>query len=83
MNLPFASDLLLIGGEWRASEARATLPVEDPSTGTEVGRIARGSAADVDAAVTAARAALAGAWGRLAGFERGRLLAALGRLVRE
>jgi len=83
MTLPFASDLLLIGGEWRASEARATLPVEDPSTGTEVGRIARGADADIDAAVRAARAALAGAWGRLAGFERGRLLAALGRLVRE
>jgi aldehyde dehydrogenase (NAD+) len=83
MNLPFASHLLLIGGEWRAGATGATLPVEDPSTGTEVGRIARGSAADVDAAVATARAALDGPWGRLAAFERGRLLAALGRLVLE
>ena len=47
----------------------ATLALEDPSDGSELARIARGGAADVDAAVAAARAALdsgdAGSWGRL------------------
>ncbi len=80
MSIPFRSDLALIGAEWRAGSL-GTLPVEDPSTGAVVGTIARSSAGDVDAAVGAARAAFDGAWGRLAAFERGRLLAALGRAV--
>jgi aldehyde dehydrogenase (NAD+) len=80
MSIPLRSDLLLIAGEWRPASL-GTLPVEDPSTGAVVGAIARGSAADVDAAVGAARDACGGAWGRLAAFERGRLLAALGRAV--
>ena len=79
MSIPFPSDLALIGGEWR--KTAATLPVEDPSTGMNVGRIARATALDVDAAVAAARAAFEGEWGRLAAFERGRLLAALGQAV--
>ena len=81
MSIPFRSDLVLIGGEWRAATGGATLPVEDPSSGEVVGAIARATAGDVGAAVGAARAAFDGAYGRLAGFERGRLLAALGRRV--
>ena len=79
MNLPFDTAELLIGGRWRA--ARDTLAVEDPSTGAEVGRIARGDADDVDAAVRAARAALDGEWGTLTAVERGRRLHDAGRLV--
>ncbi len=81
MSIPFASELALIGGEWRSATGKGTLPVEDPSTGATVGAIARCLDADVDAAVAAARAAFEGAWGRLAAFERGRLLSALGRAV--
>jgi aldehyde dehydrogenase (NAD+) len=80
MSLPFDTTEMLIGGRWSAP--RATLPVEDPSTGAGVGRIARGDAADVNAAVGAARAALEGEWGRLTAAERGRLLHEAGRLVR-
>ncbi len=75
----FDPSRLFIGGEWHA--APATLPLEDPSTGAEIGTIARGGAAEIDAAVTAARAARDGAWGRLTAAERGRLLARLGQLV--
>ncbi len=81
MTLPFQTDLMLIDGQWRATADGSTLPVEDPSTGLEIGRLARGNAADVDAAVCAARAALDGAWGRLTALERGRRLAELGRAV--
>ncbi len=81
MTLPFESDQLLVGGCGRRAAGGATLPVEDPSTGLEFGRIARADANDVDAAVRAARAAFEGPWGALAAFERGRLLAALGRAV--
>ncbi|SAH86272.1 aldehyde dehydrogenase [Bordetella ansorpii] len=50
------------------------IPVIDPSTGQEFDSIARGNAADIDAAVQAARRAYDGAWGRLSAAERGRLL---------
>jgi aldehyde dehydrogenase (NAD+) len=70
---------MLIGGHWRS--ASATLPVEDPSTGSEIGALARGGADDIDAAVAAARAALAGPWGRATAAERGRVLARIGQMV--
>ena len=80
--IPFATDQVLVGGDWRASDGAATLSLEDPSDGSELARIARGSAADVDAAVAAARAALeGGAWGRMSAVERGRVLSAIGRKV--
>jgi aldehyde dehydrogenase (NAD+) len=81
MKIPFDSREMLIGGQWRA--AKATLPLEDPSTGAAIGEIARGTAADIDEAVAAARAAMDGAWGRIPAAERGRILSRLGRLVAE
>ena len=69
----------------RRRRVGATIELEDPSDGSELARIARGGAADVDAAVAAARAALDGgdgaAWGRQSAVERGRVLAAIGRKV--
>ncbi|HEY4069840.1 MAG TPA: aldehyde dehydrogenase family protein [Burkholderiaceae bacterium] len=79
--IPFDPSLLLIGGHWRAAAGGATLALHDPSDGSELARIARGGADDVDAAVAAAQAALAGDWGRMTAAERGRLLAAIGRKV--
>jgi aldehyde dehydrogenase (NAD+) len=83
MTLPFRPELMLIGARWQAAASGDTLPVEDPSSGTQIGRLARGAGAEVEAAVSAARGALDGAWGRLAAFERGRLLARLSLLVHE
>ena len=74
---------VLIGGAWRAGAGGETLPLSDPSDGGALGEIARGTAADVDAAVAAARGALDGDWGRLDAAARGRLLARLGALVGE
>ena len=73
----------LIGGDWRPATDGATLPAIDPSDGREFGRIARGGAAEIDAAVQAAREAQSGDWGRATAAERGRVLARLGRLVEE
>jgi aldehyde dehydrogenase (NAD+) len=81
VKLPDYSDRVLIAGAWCAPASGATLPVENPSTGLEIGRIARGNAADIDAAVMAARQALSGEWGRLAPAERGRLLGRIGVAV--
>ena len=74
---------VLVDGVWRAGEGGETLPLIDPSDGSPLGEIARGTAVDVDAAVAAARGALAGDWGRLDAVSRGRLLARLGALVGE
>jgi aldehyde dehydrogenase (NAD+) len=75
---------VLVGGRWRPAAGGATLPVRCPSDGRVFAEIARGGAADVDAAVMAARRALeSGAWGRLTALERGRLLTKLGGLVLE
>ena len=70
-----------IGNDWvRAAEGR-TLPVVDPATGEVFAEIARGGAADIDAAVKSARAAFEGAWGALAPAERGRMLLKLSQLI--
>ena len=71
----------LIGGRWVAPAGGQVLPLVDPSTGEEIGVIARGQAEDVDAAVAAAEAARHGPWGRMTAAERGRLLMRLGQLV--
>jgi len=77
----FDPSRVFIGGTWQAPASGETLPVIDPSTGAEIARIARGTAADIDAAVTAAEQALSGDWGRMPAFERGRILARLGQIV--
>ncbi len=82
-SVPFDTSRLYIGGVWRDADGGQTLMLENPSDGSVLARIARGGARDVDAAVAAARAALDGAWGRLAAAERGRLLAKMSALVIE
>lgn len=73
----------IIAGVETAPEDGASLPVIDPSTGETFDAIARGGAAEIDAAVAAARTALEGEWGRLTATERGRLMIRLGGLIRE
>ena len=63
--------------------AGQTIDVLDPSDGQVFEQIPRSQAADIDAAVQAARAAFNGPWGRLTAVERGRLLMALSRKVAE
>ena len=69
-----------IGGTWIGSEA--SLPVLNPSHGQEMARIARGGAAEIDAAVKAGQAAMDGEWGRLDAASRGRLMLKLAELIR-
>jgi aldehyde dehydrogenase (NAD+) len=81
-DIPFDTTQLLIGGVWRGAASGATLMLENPSDGSALATIARGAAADIDAAVGAARAALdAGDWGRCTAAERGRVLARIGLAV--
>jgi aldehyde dehydrogenase (NAD+) len=71
-----------IGGRWTAVAQDALFDVHDPATGKLLARVSQGSAADVDAAVQAARAALP-AWRALSGHARARHLYALARAVQK
>src|ERR687897_3352829 len=73
--------LNLVGGKRVPAADDRTIDVVCPSDGAPFAAIARSGAADVDAAVKAARAAFEGAWGRLTATERGRLLMKLATLV--
>ena len=81
--LPFTTDQVFIAGRWRAPARGETLPLLNPSDGTLLAAIARGTADDVDAAVQAAQQALDGDWGRLSAAERGRILLKMSALVLE
>jgi aldehyde dehydrogenase (NAD+) len=69
-----------IGGAW--TEAAAHFDSVNPATGAKLAQIGAGTAADVDAAVKAARAAQAG-WAKIGGHGRAKVLYALARLVQK
>jgi aldehyde dehydrogenase (NAD+) len=73
---------LFIGGAWLAPAAGQYFDTIDPSNGEQFASVAQGGAADVDAAVRAARAALP-KWRALTPHVRARYLYALARLVQK
>ncbi|MGI9367621.1 MAG: aldehyde dehydrogenase family protein [Ruegeria sp.] len=77
----FDPGLCLIGDTWKPAVSQCTLPLINPSDGSEICHIARGTEADIDAAIHAAHAAMDGEWGRMTALERGRILSRLGQLV--
>ncbi|MCE7027161.1 aldehyde dehydrogenase family protein [Jiella avicenniae] len=79
----FDPSKLLVGGRWRPAASGALIPVENPSNGETMASIAAGTAEDVEAAVSAAEAALDGEWGAMTATERGRILMRLARLVED
>jgi aldehyde dehydrogenase (NAD+) len=71
---------LFVGGGWREAEAYA--PTVNPATEEPLAEVAQASEGDVDAAVSAARAALP-AWQALPALERGKLVFRIARLIQE
>src|ERR1035438_7312455 len=71
-----------IGGAWVAPVDGQYFDKTDPSSGEVLASVAQGSAADVDAAVAAARGALY-AWQSLSGHARARYLYAMARQVQK
>jgi aldehyde dehydrogenase (NAD+) len=66
---------LFINNEWRPAASGKRFPVENPATEEIIAQVALGDAADVDAAVAAARACFdTGPWRGLSGRSRGKLL---------
>ncbi len=76
-------DRCFIANEWVATASGESLELSNPSDGTTLCAIARGSSDDIDRAVEAAQMARKGEWGRKTAAERGRCLARLGQLVLE
>ena len=76
-NRPFGN---FING--KMTDAGNTFCVTNPATGDELAQVTQATAADVDAAVAAARAAL-GKWSKLGGQGRARVLYALARLLQK
>ncbi|WP_138468925.1 aldehyde dehydrogenase family protein [Poseidonocella sp. HB161398] len=65
-----------------AAAGAETFETRNPATGARLAEVAQGSAADVDAAVAAARAAFPG-WAAMPGHRRARILYAMARLIQK
>jgi betaine-aldehyde dehydrogenase len=73
---------LFVGGEWRDASDGGTFLLVNPATEERLGEAASATADDVDAAVQAARTQLErGAWARLSGSDRGRILYRIAELI--
>lgn len=79
----FDPSYCFIGGEWCAPIGGQYIDLINPSDKTHIAKIARGTAKDIDAAVSSARDAVNGEWGSKTALERGRLLTRIGQLVLE
>jgi len=74
------SRALYVGGAWQAAANGATFEVSEPSTTKLLAKVSDAGKADIDAAVTAAAKALP-KWSAEAGFERAKVLYAIGRAM--
>jgi phenylacetaldehyde dehydrogenase len=75
---------LLIGGRWVDACSGKTFDTFDPGTGCVIAQVAQGDAADIDAAVAAARAAFeTGPWSRMSGSDRAKLMWRLAELIEQ
>lgn len=73
---------MLISREWTAAVSGETFPVIDPVNGKSFLKVAAGDVADVDRAVSAARAPFErGDWPRMRPLDRKRLLLRLSDLM--
>jgi aldehyde dehydrogenase (NAD+) len=76
-------DRLYIGGEWTPAHSGRAIASIDPATETVWAEVAEADETDIDRAVAAARAAMAGAWKtRITASQRGALLLKLAELLR-
>ena len=72
---------LMIGGSWVPAASGRTVPTINPATGEELAQVAEGDTADIDRAVAAARAALAGPWAKFTPADRQAILLRLADLM--
>lgn len=73
---------LLIDGKWTAAKAGRSIPVVNPATGEEIGRVAHAGKADLDLALAAAARGFA-VWRKISAFERYKIMRKAADLLRE
>jgi acyl-CoA reductase-like NAD-dependent aldehyde dehydrogenase len=76
--MPAEQKQLFINNQWRPAASGDVMDVINPATEEVIAQVASAGAADLDAAVSSARAALDGPWARFSARERGRLVRRLG-----
>src|SRR6476620_5407183 len=74
---------LFIGGKFVAPKSGKYFDSINPATEEKLAEIAEANAADVGAAVSAARRAYKNVWGKMPGRERGKYLFRIARLIQE
>src|ERR1700744_946322 len=72
---------MLIDGKWVQAKSGKFFDVFDPATEMRIASVAEGDAADIDAAVKAARRAFEGPWSRMSPSARGRIIHRIGDLI--
>ncbi len=80
MNYPEV--LLFIDGVWSSAASQRFIPVTDPASEAQIGRVAHAGPADIDAAVEAANRGME-RWLALATLERAGIMREAARLLRE
>ncbi|MBO0836463.1 MAG: aldehyde dehydrogenase family protein, partial [Actinobacteria bacterium] len=74
---------LFVGGEFRPAASGATFATINPATEEPLTRVAEAGAADVEAAVAAARQAYEQVWRPMPGSERAKYLYRIARILQE
>ena len=80
--MSYPNTQLLIDGQWQDAADGRTLPVLNPATGAEIGRVAHAGIADLDRALAAAQKGFE-AWRDVPAIERARTMRRAAALVRE
>lgn len=73
---------LFIAGKWQDAAQGKTLPVFNPATGQEIGRVAHATTADLDDALSAAQKGF-DTWRQMTAQEHGRIMRKAAALLRE
>lgn len=73
---------LHIDGEWIGAQGRESLPVLDPATGQEIGRLPKASAADLEQAVLSSAKGHE-TWSRMSAYDRAKILWRTAAILRE
>lgn len=73
---------LHIAGEWRGARSGETLPIMNPATGEEIGRVPKVGKTDMDEALEAADRGFK-EWRKVSAFERSKIMRKAANLIRE
>ncbi|MBL0284827.1 MAG: NAD-dependent succinate-semialdehyde dehydrogenase [Zoogloea sp.] len=80
--MSYPNTQLMIAGQWQDAADGRTLPVFNPATGEEIGRVAHAGIADLDRALAAAQTGFE-TWRDISALERGKTMRRAAALMRE